>query len=139
MPRKYQDNQLVAVYYSTRRMHARFLGVVQKYDRGETNGTSGKYYVRYVSGEKSFPHDKVFECHTRELCVVTNEFVDEMKASQLQVYHNAVRTNVESVGRYNDTLERRLWTSFAAKRSQTYEWHRTFPETQIVWRTAYVY
>ena len=133
MPRKYQDNQLVAVYYGTRRMSACFLGVVQKYD-------SGKYYVRYVSGEKSFQHDKVFECHTKELCVVDNDFVDKMKSYQLEVYHNAVRNRVESTRSYhNNTLERRLWTSFAAKRSQTYEWHRIFPETHIVWRTDYVY
>jgi len=134
MPRKYQDNQLVAVRYGTRRMYARFLGVVQKYD-------SGKYYVRYVSGEKSFPHDKVFECHTKELRDVTHDFVDEMKVSQLQVYHNSVRNRVEGYNRvyHNNSLERRLWASFAAKRSQTYEWHRIFPETHMVWRTDYVY
>ena len=136
MPRKYQDNQLVAVRYGTRRMYALFLGVVQKYD-------SGKYYVRYVSGEKSFPHDKVFECHTKELCDPSNSFIDDMQESQVMVYNNIVRSRADRLPHYHgrsyyDNDERLIWSSFAAKRILGSHFHRTFPVAQMVWRTDYV-
>jgi len=132
MPRKYQDNQLVAVRYGTRRMYALFLGVVQKYD-------SGKYYVRYVSGEKSFPHDKVFECHTKELCDPSNSFIDDMQESQVMVYNNIVKSRTErSHAYYGNNDERLIWSSFAAKRILGSHFHRTFPVARMVWRTDYV-
>jgi len=133
MPRKYQDNQLVAVYYATRRMSARFLGVVQKYD-------SGKYYVRYISGDRSAPYDRVFECHTKELREPYNAFIDEMQASQLQVYNNYVRNRVERSPHrhYANDDDRLAWASFAAKRILGSHFYRNFHVTQMVWRTDYV-
>ena len=132
MPRKYQDNQLVAAYFATRRMSVRFLGVVQKYD-------SGKYYVRYICGERSLSCDRVFECHTRELWEPCNEFIDKMRAAQMQVYNSIVKSRAERTHAYYDNSDGRLiWSSFAAKRILGSHFFRTFPVTQMVWRTDYV-
>ena len=131
MPRKYQDNQLVAACFATRRMSVRFLGVVQKYD-------SGKYYVRYICGERSLSCDRVFECHTRELWEPCNEFIDEMQAAQVQMYNSIVKSRAERTNAYYDSNERLIWSSFAAKRILGSHFFRTFPVTQMVWRTDYV-
>lgn len=134
MPRKYQDNQLVAVYYATRRMAVQFLGVVQKYD-------SGKYYVRYISGDRASSYDRVFECHTKELREPCNAFIDDTQASQLQVYHNYVKNRTERSPHrhYANDDDRIVWASFAAKRILGSHFYRNFPVTQMVWRTDYVY
>jgi len=134
MPRKYQDNQLVAAYFATRRMSARFLGVVQKYD-------SGKYYVRYICGDRALSCDRVFECHTKELWEPDNTFIDEMQASQLQVYNSYVRNRVERSRHrhYANDDDRLVWASFAAKRILGSHFYRNFPVTQMVWRSDYVY
>lgn len=131
MPRKYQDNQLVAACFATRRMSVRFLGVVQKYD-------SGKYYVRYICGERSLSCDRVFECHTRELWEPCNEFIDEMQAAQVQMYNSIVKSRAERTNAYYDSNERLIWSSFAAKRILGSHFFRTFPVTQMVWRIDYV-
>jgi len=132
MPRKYQDNQLVAAYYATRRMSARFLGVVQKYE-------SGKYYVRYICGDRSLSCDRVFECHTKELCDPSNSFIDEMQASQLRMYNSIVKSRAERSNAYYSNDDARLiWSSFAAKRILGSHFFRNFPISQIVWRTDYV-
>lgn len=132
MPRKYQDNQLVATYFATRRMSARFLGVVQKYE-------SGKYYVRYICGDRAMSCDRVFECHTRELWEPDNSFIDEMQAAQVQAYNNIVKGRAERVHTYYaHSDERLIWSSFAAKRILGSHFYRTFPVTQMVWRTDYV-
>ena len=132
MPRKYQDNQLVAVRYGTRRMYALFLGVVQKYE-------SGKYYVRYICGDRSLSCDRVFECHTKELCDPSNSFIDDMQESQVMVYNNIVKSRTErSHAYYGNNDERLIWSSFAAKRILGSHFHRTFPVAQMVWRTDYV-
>ena len=132
MPRKYQDNQLVAAYFATRRVSVRFLGVVQKYD-------SGKYYVRYICGERSLSCDRVFECHTRELWEPCNEFIDEMQAAQVQMYNSIVKSRAERThAYYSNSNERLIWSSFAAKRILGSHFFRTFPVTQMVWRTDYV-
>ena len=132
MPRKYQDNQLVAAYFATRRMSVRFLGVVQKYD-------SGKYYVRYICGDRSLSCDRVFECHTRELWEPCNEFIDEMQTSQVQMYNSIVKSRAERTNAYYaNSNERLIWSSFAAKRILGSHFFRTFPVTQMVWRTDYV-
>ena len=128
MPRKYQDNQLVAAYYATRRMSARFLGVVQKYE-------SGKYYVRYICGDRSLSCDRVFECYTKELCDPSNSFIDEMQAAQVQMYNTIVKSRVErSNAYYANNDERLVWSSFAAKRILGLHFH----VAQMVWRTDYV-
>lgn len=132
MPRKYQDNQLVAACFATRRMSARFLGVVQKYD-------SGKYYVRYICGDRSLSCDRVFECHTRELWEPCNEFIDEMQAAQVQMYNSIVKSRAGLTNAYYaNSNERLIWSSFAAKRILGSHFFRTFPVTQMVWRTDYV-
>jgi len=140
MPRKYQDGGVVAVHYATKRMSASFLGVVQKYE-------SGKYYVRYISGDKSFDSDKVFECNTREMSSTNEVFTRDMAASQMQVYFNQLKNHALSISadrQYASNANRFIWSSFAAKRSiGSYRQHgdtlcRSFPSTQIVWRNEYV-
>jgi len=132
MPRKYQDNQLVAAYFATRRMSARFLGVVQKYE-------SGKYYVRYICGDRAMSCDRVFECHTRELWEPDNAFIDKMQEAQVQMYNSIVRSRAERThAYYARSNERLIWSSFAAKRILGSHFYRTFPVTQMVWRTDYV-
>lgn len=133
MPRKFQDSQTVKVHYASRRMHFNFFGIVEKY-RG------GKYYVRYLAGEKAGQGDMVFICNVHELFIPSSEDITGSLESQMDRYNRMLHARF--TGRayhYGSSQGLLLWLSFAAKRVQDKAWHRTFPISNTYGRHDRVY
>lgn len=134
MPRKFQDNQPVAVYYASRRMHTDFFGVIESYE-------NGKYKVRYLGGEITPKTDLIFDCKVHELRQVSNSFIDSMKGKLTQAHSQMLRSWCENHGNmgWRWTQTNLVWQSFAVQRLMDMQFHRHFPLTDVIGRTSRVY
>tara|TARA_E500000318_G_scaffold111465_1_gene130147 strand:- start:1453 stop:1848 length:396 start_codon:yes stop_codon:yes gene_type:complete len=131
MPRKFHDNELVGVHFSTRRIYSHFFGRVEEY-------ANGKYHVRCLAGDKPFAHDMVFVCVTRELYQPNNSLIDDMRETVLQIYHRLVEAQANG-NSYQGRLSSMLWASFSLKRLENRAWDRQYPITHKFERSDYVY
>lgn len=133
MPRKFLDNELVRVVYSSRRMSMTFFGRVEGYDKD--------YIVRYLGGAMTPKQDMLFDCKVHELSAVSNEFIDAMKYDISQQHRimlsNWVNGNGAFGWRYTQT--NLVWQSFALQRLNDNAWSRQFPITDRIGRTNRVY
>ena len=134
MPRKFQDNQLVAVYYASRRMNSTFFGVVEGFE-------NGKYKVRYLGGEITPKTDLIFDCKVSELDQVSNDFISRMKRCLAEAHSRMLRIWCENGGNmsYRFTQTNLVWQSFALQRLMDMQVHRHFPLTDVIGRTSRVY
>lgn len=133
MPRKFKNSQTVRVHYASRRMHFTFFGIVEEY-RG------GRYYVRYLAGEKAGQGDMVFICNVHELYHHTSDEVQSSMNSQKDRYNRMLHAHCTRRSyHYGNTQGLLLWLSFAAKRVEDKAWRRKFPISNTYGRHDRVY
>jgi len=132
MPRKFHDEELVGVRFSTRRLYTHFLGRVENYQ-------DGKYLVRCLaSGDRPLGNDLVFVCRTSELYQPTNTSIDDVQESTVVRYNKLVESQATGSTNYQGRISSLLWASFSLQRLRDRAWSRRYPVTHTFERSDYV-
>ena len=132
MPRKFHDEELVGVHFSTRRIYTHFLGRVENYQ-------DGKYLVRCLaSADRPLGNDLVFVCRTKELYQPCNYTIDAMHEKTVVRYNKLVESQANAGIHYNGRISALLWSSFSLKRIRDRAWSRRYPISHIFERSDYV-